>query len=395
MMARKILYISMNYPDSKATDAGSRCFSYYFNILVNDKSNEVKLISLTPADNRSYDTNNAFDYYPVRNSDVLLKRTIGKLLSIRSKIDPGYRYGNVLSLEKYRIIEHHLKKLCETGYRPDVVILEWTYMLLFIDTVKKYFSKAIYIASEQDVSFQAMERIYQAEKNRFNLTRYQSMKQNELNCLNKCDLVFVYCDKDQRLLKENGISNVVVLSPFYERRDNLFSSNRRDILFYGAMYRKENYTAAMWFIKEVMPLLKDYDVRFIVAGNRPPKKLSDHNNDRIVVSGFVEDVDRLFANAMCFVAPLKFGAGIKIKILEAMSAGIPVLTNEVGIEGIEGVNYFHCEKAKEYADVIIALINEDKDFQKQSEKTRETVHMNFDYARSGEDYKKHIYSLTR
>lgn len=61
---------------------------------------------------------------------------------------------------------------------------------------------------------------------------------------------------------------------------------------------------------------------------------------------------------MCFVSPLLSGAGIKVKVIEALSAGIPVLTNLIGIEGINAVNnreYIYCESAEQYADSIIKL----------------------------------------
>ena len=58
---------------------------------------------------------------------------------------------------------------------------------------------------------------------------------------------------------------------------------------------------------------------------------------------------------MCLVAPLVLGAGIKVKILEALSSGIPVITNDIGIEGIpaqSGCEYIHCIKPEEYAKAI-------------------------------------------
>ena len=391
-MHRKIFFFFLYYPDPEAYDAGTKTFAYYFSGLVEDKNNEIKLISLDNGKQKKLISEN-LDYYLVKNEDNKLKRTIGYLRSIRSKIDPGYKYGNVLSLEKYRIIESYLKKLSDTSYRPDFIVFEWTYMLLFIDTVKKYFPDAKYIASEQDVTFQRIEREYQANKNKYNLVRYASMKKNELDCLDQCDLTFVYNNKDQLLLEKNGIRNSVVLSPYFEKSEYLFSNNKKNILFYGAMYRKENYTAAIWFINSVMPLLKDYDVRFIVAGNKPPKTLCELKNDRVVVTGFVENINELFSDAMCFVAPLRYGAGIKIKVLEAMSAGIPVLTNNIGIEGIENVDYYHCEKAEDYVNTIIRIIEGRIDCKELSRQTRIAVHKNFDYERSLTIYKEKIYDL--
>ena len=65
---------------------------------------------------------------------------------------------------------------------------------------------------------------------------------------------------------------------------------------------------------------------------------------------------------MCFVAPLNLGAGIKVKVIEAMYTGITVLTNKIGIEGINaeaGVDYYHCENAEEYAETIRKIYNDE------------------------------------
>ncbi|MDE6847680.1 MAG: glycosyltransferase, partial [Lachnospiraceae bacterium] len=58
----------------------------------------------------------------------------------------------------------------------------------------------------------------------------------------------------------------------------------------------------------------------------------------------------------CMAAPLLLGAGIKVKVLEAMSAGVPVLTNDIGIEGIgcrPGQEYLHCETPQDYSAAVI------------------------------------------
>ena len=70
------------------------------------------------------------------------------------------------------------------------------------------------------------------------------------------------------------------------------------------MYRTENYEAAIWFINNVMPLLADTDVKFIVVGNRPPEILRKLSSEKVIVTGFVEDETSYFAQSMCFVSPL-------------------------------------------------------------------------------------------
>ena len=70
-----------------------------------------------------------------------------------------------------------------------------------------------------------------------------------------------------------------MLTPYYHDMRNIKREKiNHDILFWGAMYRAENYDAAIWFIDNVMPLLEDTDIRFIVAGNRPPEILKSRKN---------------------------------------------------------------------------------------------------------------------
>ena len=129
------------------------------------------------------------------------------------------------------------------------------------------------------------------------------------------------------------------------------NSNNRDILFFGAMSRKENYLSAKWFVENVLPRLSDLDIRFVILGGNPPDFIKEYESQRVHITGFVDSIDSYFSDSLCFVAPLLLGAGIKIKVLEALSSGIPVLTNDIGIEGIpaqDGREFYRCLSAEDY-----------------------------------------------
>ena len=366
---RRILYISMCLPLDKAFHAGGKTFNYYIKKFANDPDNEVTLIAkVLPEEENYIDTiNPRIHKLLVQTPKEKIRRYLGYIKSINSKFNPFYKYGNVISKEIYDQIEDRLKELKHYNYHPDVVVLEWTSMLLYIDVVKKFFPDAKYVASEHDVSFLGMKRLISKAKNPFERNirtkAYYIFKRNELEAIQKCDLVVTHNNKDKRLLINNGIpeNKLGVIVPYYDRfpAKARYNKNKKDIIYYGAMNRMENSTSAMWFIENVMPALGDCDVRFVIIGNKPPRELVNRANDRIIVTGFVEDPSDYFNNAMCLAAPLLYGAGIKVKIIEALSSGVPVLTNSIGIEGIDaedGISYLHCESASDYVNTIKRIL---------------------------------------
>ena len=137
--------------------------------------------------------------------------------------------------------------------------------------------------------------------------------------------------------------------------------------------------------------MNDLNIRFIVLGSKPSDELKNIKSDKVIITGFVDNIEPYFESAMCLVAPLVLGAGIKVKILESLSSGIPVLTNDIGIEGIQAVHereYFHCTEPSEYEKYIRALYNKEIDEEKLEENSRQFMKKNFDIKKSLNDYKE-------
>ena len=268
------------------------------------------------------------------------------------------------------------------------MILEWTQMVLLLPIVKKFFHEAKIISNEVDVASLGFERRYlksaYAIQKFLKKIKWDKMMSLETKALETSDLVVLNNPKDEKIVKDMGIqTDTFVQCPYFQSMTyNIYYGNSHDILFYGAMRRQENWKSAVWFIENVMPGLADTDVRFVVIGNNPPKELLKFKSDKVLILGFVEDVSIYFQNALCLVAPLVLGAGIKIKIIEGLSAGIPILTNEIGIEGIpaiDGKDYLHCESPQDYIICIKKLINNEIDKMLISENSKKLIKHNYDY----------------
>lgn len=392
-LVKEILWMSISIPYDDVDHAGGKTHNFYVKKINEAENFRVKLISF--CEKRDFGKSDLQKYH--LEADIcyldkdILSTVCKKICNIESSLNPFTKYANAMS--NYRVYESlkRIRKLYRDGYRPDIIILQWTSLVLLQKEIKKYFPNAKYIAIEEDVMFQNYERRYLLEN--FIITKYiykirfWSLKKKELLSLQKVNLIFVNNQKDYFLLKENGIDNVniKVLIPYYDwyfHLKRLSNLKYKDILFYGAMSRKENYLSAIWFIQNVFSKLKDKTVRFIIVGSRPHESLEKFRSDRIIITGFVKDVSVYFEKCMCMAVPLLYGAGIKIKVLEGFSAGIPILTNAIGIEGIGGVagkEYYHCEKPDDYIKVIEQIIDDTQNANQIGENGRKFVREKFDY----------------
>lgn len=113
----------------------------------------------------------------------------------------------------------------------------------------------------------------------------------------------------------------------------------KDLLFVGAMERMVNVQSVMFTVEKVLPRLwREFpEMTFTIVGGNPTPAVQElpRRDSRIRVMGFVPEVETYLASAYAFVAPLFVGGGIIIKIVEALAAGVPVVTTSVGNEGIE------------------------------------------------------------
>jgi polysaccharide biosynthesis protein PslH len=112
--------------------------------------------------------------------------------------------------------------------------------------------------------------------------------------------------------------------------------SRGMILFWGQMSRTENEDAVVWFVREILPSIRlaRPHARLVIAGSQPGPAVRRLACDHVEVTGFVPDPIPIFQSAEMAVAPLRLGAGIKIKVAEYVAAGVPTVVTTVGAEGI-------------------------------------------------------------
>ncbi|MBS1831643.1 MAG: glycosyltransferase, partial [Acidobacteria bacterium] len=112
---------------------------------------------------------------------------------------------------------------------------------------------------------------------------------------------------------------------------------RKSLLFVGSMDYHANIDAVQWFAAEGWGPLsaRHSDMEFVVVGRSPHASVRALAGGRLRVTGTVDDVRPYYGQAFAVAVPLRVGSGTRLKILEAMAAGVPVVSTRLGAEGID------------------------------------------------------------
>jgi len=142
------------------------------------------------------------------------------------------------------------------------------------------------------------------------------------------------------------------------------SASGNNLLFVGVIGYPPNADAVLYFCKSIMPLVrrKIPDVQLTVVGNAPPPEVCKLAvRDEVVVTGVVDDLVAYYARATVCVVPLRAGGGTRLKILEAMAFGRPVVSTSIGCEGLAAVDGEHLligDSPEDFAQNVIQLLLE-------------------------------------
>jgi glycosyltransferase involved in cell wall biosynthesis len=173
----------------------------------------------------------------------------------------------------------------------------------------------------------------------------------------------------QRLLARCPCANIHVIpngvdASYYSAKEIAEASRRtgerdskKTILFVGSMDYHANIDAVTWFSRAAWPQIarNHSEIHFTIVGRDPAPEVFALASDRIHVTGTVDDVRPFYASAVAAVVPLRSGSGTRLKILEAMAAGVPVVSTRLGAEGIVAENDVHLLLADSGPEIAAAV----------------------------------------
>lgn len=229
------------------------------------------------------------------------------------------------------------------------------------------------IVDFDDIELISIRRALEFSQDGFELELIQKIsawrfERNENRLLRTYDDVLVCSDLDKKILQKkalpatvHALPNSVPLQPItppLTERDTLH------ILFVGLMRYGPNRDGAVWFCREILPLIRKQSkarCRLSIVGFDPPDQVQAMAKEieDVAVTGGVESVAPYYDDCDLVIAPIRFGGGTRIKILEAMSYQKPVVTTTIGAEGIDiedGLNIMIGDSPESFASACVTLL---------------------------------------
>lgn len=198
-----------------------------------------------------------------------------------------------------------------------------------------------------DVGHIRLQRAFEVSGDQSLLPLIESTKRQEMALYSSSDVNMCVGDFEYAYLKKAFPNIPLYNMPIfvYDRFIESFEpfEKRKDLLFVGGFNHPPNKDGVLWFVKDILPSLIEHipDIRFHIVGSNMPNEIRKLEGDHVVIDGFVSDEELigLYHSCRVVVAPLRYGAGVKGKIIEALYNRSAVVTTSIGAEGIPSDNH--------------------------------------------------------
>jgi O-antigen biosynthesis protein len=252
------------------------------------------------------------------------------------------------------------KVLVQTYY--DAIFFEfYSVAESFIDICRIYQPHAKVIVDSVDVSF--ARELIAAELGLIEKKQAEETKQRELNLYTKADAVIAVSQLDYQILySENKKLRIFIVPNIMSIQEQSINPGSQELIFIGGFKWEPNIDGIQWFVKEIW---ESIHVRMpgavmTVIGSHPTEAVLELDKiSGVNVIGYVPDTNPYLKRAAISIAPLRYGGGMKGKVTEAMSLGLPVVTTSVGAQGLNAVSGEHiliADDPLEFAEAVISLL---------------------------------------
>lgn len=236
----------------------------------------------------------------------------------------------------------------------------------YIDFVRKNMSaKIIYFGT--DLQYLREKREYETTGDAELKRSAERWEKIEYELMEKSDISLTLSLYEKEIIKQRIGEHKVYISPvfFYTNEEvnkhSVKMQGRKGILFVGGFSHHPNADGVLWFVKEVLGKVRAAipNCTFYIVGSNPTAQVQALADEHTIVTGYVsdEELERYYAQARVIVIPLRYGAGVKGKTIEAIYHGVPVVSTSIGTEGLAHIEDYipSTDDAGEFAQRVMEL----------------------------------------
>jgi glycosyltransferase involved in cell wall biosynthesis len=265
------------------------------------------------------------------------RRVVKELKSLGIQV--LYRVPYILSFEDWIMAFRKDLKVAFLS-RPHVAVG-------FLGTIQKL-SSATIIYYGHDLHGERMNLQNRMAPGSFSEETLNSVREQEEKCWEKSDVLLYPSIDEVNVLRAKYPHSRIGVLPIECRPDTEINEamtpnsfgERNELLFVGGFSHLPNRDAVLWFLNEVKSLIVDKfpDLKIIIAGNAPTGEIKSKASNQVVITGHVSEAElqELYNKARVIIAPLRVGAGVKGKVVEALRMGVPIVTTTIGVQGLPG-----------------------------------------------------------
>jgi glycosyltransferase involved in cell wall biosynthesis len=256
---------------------------------------------------------------------------------------------------------------------------------------------------QHNVESEVIRRRWKSEKSAFGRFRYAltwlKARRFERLVSSSFDVISVVSQNERELMCEilgDSYRDRVVVIPNGVESALLgykqIKKQSRVLVYSGSLTYFPNYDAALRLCKRVLPKIHQWcsDVRVVITGRTDGVDTQSLKGiPGVCLTGYVEDVRPIVASASVLVVPLRYGGGTKLKVLEAMALGTPVVSTSVGAEGLDVQNGTHIligESDEELAKLVVALLSDDELYARIVRNAQELVNQRYCWSKIASDF---------
>ncbi|MEM6722731.1 MAG: glycosyltransferase family 4 protein [Bacteroidota bacterium] len=273
----------------------------------------------------------------------------------------------------------------------DLILLETFYLSPYVATIRKH-SKATILMRSHNVEHEIWERIHTHTstglKSWYIGLQTKRLKQAELQYLNSYDHFLAISTRDLQRFQTLGLRLPADVLPIgIDLKDFSFSlpgeGSPRKVGFIGSLDWMPNLEGLEWFLREVWPIVLATrpEMECHIAGRNCPDHLKTSTKEQVIVHGEVADAHAFVKACDISIVPLLSGSGMRVKILESMALGTPVVSTGIGIEGIPATDQesaYIRDKAPAFAKAILDLCRHPEQMDQMAILARQMIETHFD-----------------